>query len=91
MSTAYIHSIYNGHLQAVEVNGRQIIVSRITEINKARPGHFHGIAQGSPFHIEGGKAAGGSPRDWFVSWDGVWTGSITAKSLTECIRLIEGA
>ncbi len=72
------------------VNGRnRVYTSRITEIAQTRPGHFHGVAQGSPFHIEGGRAAGGSPRDWFVSWDGLWTGYIGATSLTEAINLIE--
>ncbi len=72
------------------VNGRnRVYVSRITEIEQTRPGHFHGVAQGSKFHIEGGKAAGGSSREWFVSWDGFWQGYIFATSLVEAINLIE--
>ncbi len=89
MTTAKFTTVCNGHLNAVIVNGREELVARITEITQTRPGHFEGLAYGERFHIEGGSAAGGSPRDWFVSWDGAWDGYIEATSLVHAIKLIE--
>ncbi len=91
MTTAKFTTICNGHLNTVIVNGRQVLVKRITEIRGTRPGHFEGLAYGERFHIEGGLAAGGSARDWFVSWDGAWDGNIRATSMVDAIGLIEGA
>ena len=68
MTTAKFTPICNGHLNAVIVNGRQTIVKRITEIAQTRPGHFEGRAYGERFHIEGGRAAGGTSRDWTCFW-----------------------
>ena len=91
MTTARYATICNGHLNAVIINGRQTIVKRITEIRATRPGNFEGLANGEHFHIEGGRAAGGTSRDWFVSWAGAWDGYIKATSLVNAIKLIEGA
>lgn len=78
-------------IPSIKVNGRNVYVNRITEITQTRKGHFEGIAYGSTFKIEGGKAAGGTSRDWFVEWDQGWNGSINATSLVDAIKLIEGA
>ncbi len=86
MSTVKYVTVCNGHLSAVVVNGRQVLVNRITEIRSTRPGHFEGLAYGDRFHIEGGTS-----RDWFVSWDGAWDGYIRATSLVDAIGLVEGA
>ncbi len=90
-STVKFTEICNGHLTAVIVNGRQVLVSRITEINKQRPGHYTGKAGDHDFHIEGGFAAGGGKNDWFVSCPTFWTGYISATSLVDAIKLIENA
>ncbi len=91
MTTVKYVKICNGHLSAVMVNRRQVLVNRITEIHKTRPGHFEGLAYGDQFHIEGGQAAGGSARDWFVSWDNAWDGHIRATSMVDALNLIETA
>ena len=91
MTTAKFTSICNGHLNTVIVNGRQTLVKRITEITQTRPGHFEGLADGERFHIEGGRAAGGTSSDWFVAWNGYWNGYINATSLVHAIKLIENA
>ena len=64
-------------------------VKRITEITQTGPGNFEGKANGEWFHIEGGRAAGGSQCDWFVAWIGHWDGYIKATSLVGAIKLIE--
>ncbi len=89
MTTVKFTTLCNGHLTAVEINGRQTLVKRITEITKTRPGNFEGIANGKHFHIEGGREAGGSSRDWFVAWVDVWDGYISTTSMTAAIKLIE--
>ncbi len=89
MTTAKFTPICNGLLSAVIVNGREELVKRITEITQTRPGHFEGLAYGERFYIEGGRDAGGTSRDWFVSWDGAWNGYIAATSLVGAIKLIE--
>ena len=89
MTTAKFTTICNGHLNAIIVNGRQTLVNRITEITQTRPAHFEGLAYGERFHIEGGRASGGTSRDWFVSWDGAWNGHLNATSLVNAIKLIE--
>ena len=74
---------------SIMVNGRTIFLRRVTEITQTRPGHFAGLADGEPFNIEGGRAAGGTARDWFVAWPVAWAGSINATSLKDAIHLIE--
>lgn len=91
MTTVRYTTICNGLLNAVIVNGREHLVKRITEIAQTRPGNFEGLAVGASFHIEGGRAAGGTSRDWFVAWQGYWDGYIKADSLVGAIKLIEGA
>lgn len=71
----------------IKINGRKVFVSRIDEFEQTRPGHFKGVASGTSFHIEGGLAAGGSPRDWFLDWDGIL--DMPCSSLVHAIKMIE--
>ena len=90
MTTAkFTTAKYAPSLNVVRVNGRDTFVNRITSLTQTRPGHFEGLAYGDRFHIEGGRAAGGSQRDWFVSWENAWEGYLTATSLVGAIKLIE--
>jgi hypothetical protein len=78
-------------LPSIRVNGRYAVsCKRITEFRKVRAGHFEGIANGRAFHIEGGRPAGGSSRDWFVDWDEIFKG-LHCTSLVEALRNIENA
>jgi len=58
-------------------------------ITKIRPGHWNVERNGVTYHIEGGRAAGGSSRDWFV--DGFGGKAIWTSSLVESLKLIDNA
>lgn len=78
----------NNCLTWIKVNGRKVYVSRIEEFKQTRPGHFEGVANETPFHIEGGRAAGGTSRDWFLDW-GRLLPNMRCTSLVNAINMIE--
>ena len=74
---------------SITVNGRKVYVTQINEFKQTRPGHFEGVANGTLFHIEGGRAAGGSPRDWFLDWGDILPAGYRCTSLVDAIKAIE--
>lgn len=72
-----------------KINGRTHYFSTIRDIRKIQPGHWHVERNGRFYHIEGGKAAGGSRRDWFV--DGFGGKGIPCTSLVDALKLIDSA
>ena len=80
-----------------KINGRTKSLSdRIQEVRKLRPGRWLVVTSYGAFEVEGGRAAGGSSRDWFV--DQVDTGrqifggkALNATSLMDAIHLLENA
>ena len=58
----------NSCLDTIRVNGRKIIAGRFESITKTGSGMWKGKASGYDFTIFGGRAAGGSSKDWFVQW-----------------------
>ena len=76
---------------AIRINGRLTFLHRITELNKIDSSHYTGIAQGSPFTVEGGKKLGGGRNDWFLDWSALGGKSIYVRGIADAIQLIETA
>jgi hypothetical protein len=79
-----------------KINGRTKFYSRISDVRKLRAGRWLVQTNYGAFEIEGGRAAGGSSRDWFV--DQVDNGrqvfggkSLKATSLVDALHLLENA
>lgn len=72
-----------------KINGRLKFYSRISSVIKTRPGHYDVVMGGRTYHVEGGKPAGGSSRDWFV--DGFGSKGIPCTSLLDALHIIENA
>lgn len=89
MSTITIQQ--DGILQALKVNGRVLAYDgRIHAIRKVSAGRWEGEACGEPFTLIGGRAAGGSEREWYVQWaPGYGEAFIPAKSAFHALSLIE--
>ena len=77
--------------RALKINGRAVYVTRITSIERASRAIWRGTASGYAFLIEGGKAAGGSSRDWWVEWDLLGGPAIHVNSFVDAVRLIENS
>lgn len=76
----------------LKINGRSKFYSRITEVRKLRPGHYVVVASFGTFHVEGGKPAGGTSRDWFLDQaDGtnIYTRTIRCTSLCDALAIID--
>ena len=61
--------IKNFCIDTIRVNGRKIHAGRFEAIKQTGSGKWQGKASGFNFTIFGGKAAGGSSKDWFVQWE----------------------
>ena len=72
----------------ITVNGRRVLCRRITEFRQTRPGHFEGAVGDQRFTIEGGRAAGGTSREWFLDWGDILP-DYPCTSLIEALRAIE--
>jgi hypothetical protein len=77
----------------MKINGRLKFFSRVQEVRKLRPGHYVAQSSSGVFHIEGGRPAGGTSREWFVeAADGsnVFGGKhLNATSLMDALNLLE--
>ena len=62
------HDMKNFCFDTLRVNGRKITAGRFEAIKKTGSGKWQGKASGYDFTIFGGRAAGGSSKDWFVQW-----------------------
>lgn len=59
----------DGPLDKLTCNGRFVAFDgRITSIEKVGAGRWEGMAGGEPFRLTGGKAAGGTAKEWFIKW-----------------------
>ncbi len=75
------------------VNGRKVLISsRIESIEKVSSGEWKGTTRnGWSFEIFGGRKAGGSSRDWFVTMS-MWVEGakpIDCTSAVDAIKMIE--
>jgi hypothetical protein len=90
MTTATL--IEKDGLRVAQVNGRRIYVKRITAITKIGKAQWYVVDRNEKtYHIEGGKQAGGSSRDWFLDspeWQGK---AIVCSSFCDAINLIENS
>lgn len=74
-----------------KINGRSHYLNRIVHIHKVGHATWRGTTIGGiSFAIEGGKAAGGSARDWFLDIDGN-TKAIICTSFVDAIKCINNA
>jgi hypothetical protein len=75
-----------------KINGRIKSYSRITSVACVKPGRFTVAASHGIFRIEGGRAAGGAHRDWFLSQingNDIYNGTIHTTSLVAALDLID--
>lgn len=85
MTTAKLE---NGELR---VNGRLVSFPRRIESVSKNGCRLVGLASGVPFEVMGGREAGGSRSDWFVTWEHLGSGYIAVESAVEAFNLIENA
>ncbi len=80
-----------GSMNLIKVNGRVVdYARRIERIKKISDGWWEGIANGEPFEITGGKAAGGAANEWYLTWPPAYGDlPIYLSSAADCIRAIE--
>jgi hypothetical protein len=73
------------------ISRRLYRLPRIESIVRIAPAQWHVKHANidTPFRIEGGKAAGGSARDWFVD-GGSFNGYIACKSFVEAVSMLSG-
>ena len=76
-------------LKTIKINGRAILVPEGFTIRKLKDGQFCAEYNGRSHYITGGKAAGGSAREWFV--DGFGGNSIRVTGLRDGVNLMLGA
>lgn len=75
----------------VRVNSKFYPFDRIAALYPVGQARWGGrTVSGLAFHIEGGKAAGGSPRDWFLDIEG-GNGAIVCTSAVDALRTINNA
>ena len=76
------------HFPSIRVNNRYVCsANRIETIEQVSKGRWRGIADSQPFEIEGGRAAGGTKNDWFVTCLGM--DAIYVKSAVAAVKIIE--
>lgn len=75
-------------IMLIKINGRLQHFSRVEKVTMVRPGHYEAKWGDMTFKIEGGKAAGGTSREWFLSGP-TFTGSLEATSLVDALNLID--
>jgi hypothetical protein len=75
---------------SVVVNGRSIPAGRVTGVNQVSPARWdvstsmHPI----PVRVEGGRQAGGTSRDWFVSHPTLYPKGLDATSFAHAVKQI---
>ena len=70
------------------VHGRKHYFSRIRSLTRIGKGRYEVVGvNGMTFNVEGGKAIGGTQRDWFL--DGCGEKAIVCTSLVDALRCIE--
>jgi hypothetical protein len=73
----------------LKINGRTRFFEHIESVTMDRRGHYtvKSVKGTRTHHVEGGRAAGGSPRDWFLDGDHL-NKSIRCTSLMDALRII---
>jgi len=88
MTTITLTISHGGTQRDVRINGRLHKTERVAELQHVAPGTWHGtMTNGYAFEVFGGKAAGGSSRDWFVGFNG--TKAIECTSARDAFDLID--
>ncbi len=72
----------------VRVNGRTHFYSHLSNLKRVSRSQWTVERHGVEYHIEGGKHAGGTRRDWFVD-GGNFNGPIHCTSLVDSLNLLE--
>jgi hypothetical protein len=81
---------YAGSTIGIRVNGRFVPTSRIQSLAKIGAARWFGVmTNGLTFHIEGGKGAGGSARDWFLDLEHA-DKAIACTSAADALRCVDG-
>lgn len=71
------------------VNGHLMNVHRVKDIRKLRPGLYEIETKWlGTYRVEGGRHAGGGPRDWWIE-GGEFKSAIKVAGLADAIKLIE--
>lgn len=81
------------NVPTIKINGRKQFFNRIVAVTKVRRGHYEVTTEcHGTFHVEGGKAAGGTRRDWFLDGEPErgWHKTIPCTSLVDALRCIDG-
>lgn len=66
----------------IKINGRHRFYENLDSIKKVSPSTFTVVRGGWSYTVFGGKAAGGSSREWYVEGFGdkaIWTHSLLAS------------
>jgi hypothetical protein len=72
----------------IKVNGRTHHFKRIRSLNRIDLGRYAVSTTIGHFIIEGGRALGGNPRDWFLEGGG-WTKAIHCVSVLDALHCID--
>jgi hypothetical protein len=73
----------------IRVNGRLHFYEHLSNFKRVDKGWYTVEHHGVEYQIEGGKHAGGSRRDWFVtSID--WCEAIGCTSLVDALKMLDG-
>lgn len=76
-------------LKTIKINDRPVVVPSSLSFEKLKDGQFLVKYNGRSHYVTGGKAAGGSAREWFV--DGLGDNAIAVTGPRDAINLIVGA
>ena len=72
----------------IKINGRTKFFHGIERVTKVRPGRWDVISFRGVYRVEGGRAAGGTSREWFVSGP-CYDEPLRATSLMDACKLID--
>jgi hypothetical protein len=73
----------------VRVNGRLFFFYHLSNLKRVSRSRWTVERHGVEYRIEGGKAAGGTSRDWWLDGPG-WDKSIDCTSLVDALKCLEG-
>lgn len=79
-------------MKTIKINGRTRYFNRLESLSPDNAGRYTATTiAGYVFTIVGGKAAGGSSKDWFLSCDNqnIINGCMDCKSLVDALNIIE--
>lgn len=71
-----------------KIHGRKYSFTRIVRCCRPRPGLWKAATSNGEYTIEGGRAAGGTSRGWFVDGPGI-VKSIRCSGIVDALKLID--